>query len=421
MNIESAVNLDDLRLLAKRKLPKIAFDFIEGGADDEFCLKRNREAFQRFNLLPRCLVDVSQRSQATTLLGRTYASPFGISPTGLAGLFRPNTDLMLAEAAATANIPYLMSSASSNSIEAAVRIAPDTTWFQIYATRNEQINDDLVRRARDAGVRTLVVSVDVPVNSNRERNRRNGFARPFRMTPSVVLEALGHPLWVLRYLRTGGLPRMENWAPYAAKGASAAEVADLYGSLTPAPGVTWQTLENIRRLWPHSLVIKGILHPDDARMAADLGCDAIIVSNHGGRQLDAAPSPLDMLPGIRAAVGERVELMLDSGIRRGSDIVIAMCLGANFSFFGRPTLYAAAAGGLKGIQKAIAIVRGEVDMVMAQIGCTDLQALHSGCVRSAAGAAVPIAAPDALAALPAQLSAALKAMPARPKPVENIS
>ena len=376
MNIDAAVNLDDLRVLAKRKLPKIAFDFIEGGSDDEFCLKRNRDAFQRFNLIPRCLVDVSQRSQQTTLLGHTYASPFGISPTGLAGLFRPNADLMLAEAAASANIPYLMSSASSNSLEAAVKIAPHTTWFQIYGTRDEKINEDLVRRARDLNVKTLVVSVDVPVNSNRERNRRNGFTRPFKMTPAVVFEALGHPLWVLRYLRSGGLPLMENWVPYGAKGASAAEVADLYGSLTPAPTVTWKTIEKIRRLWPGSLVLKGILHPDDARQAADLSVDAIIVSNHGGRQLDAAPSPLDMLPAIRAAVGDRLELMLDSGVRRGSDIVIARCLGANFAFFGRPTLYAAAAGGLKGVEKAIAIVSKEIDMVMAQIGCSNFQSLH---------------------------------------------
>ncbi len=385
MNIDTAVNLDDFRLLARRKLPKIGFDFIEGGADDEFCLQRNRDAFQRFNLLPRCLVDVSQRSQQTTLLGRSYASPFGISPTGLAGLFRPNADLMLAAAAAAANIPYIMSSASSNSLEAAAKIAPHTTWFQIYCARDEKIIPDMVRRARDVNLKTLVVTVDVPVNSNRERNKRNGFTRPFKMTPAVAFEALGHPLWVWRYLRAGGLPVMENWAPYAAKGASADDVADLYGSLTPAPTVTWRTLEKIRQLWPASLVVKGILHPDDARQAADLGVNAIIVSNHGGRQLDAAPSPLDMLPSIRAAVGDRLELLLDSGVRRGSDIVIAMCLGANFACFGRPTLYAAAAGGLKGVQKAIAIVRQEIDMVMAQIGCNSLQSLHPGYVLPSAG------------------------------------
>jgi (S)-mandelate dehydrogenase len=378
MNINTAVNLDDLRKLARRKLPKIAFDFIEGGVDDEYGLERNREAFRRHVLVPRYLCDVSKRDQSVTLLGRTYSSAFGISPTGLAGLFRPDADLLLARAAAEANIPYLMSSASTNSIEDAMKVAPNNTWFQIYGTSNDVINEDLVRRARDLNVPTLVVTVDVPVNANRERNRRNGFSRPLKMTPSIVLEALGHPAWVLRYVMNGGLPMMENWKPYAPKGASAAQVAELYGSLTPAPMVTWKTLERMRTLWQGSLVVKGILHPEDAVRAADLGCDAIMVSNHGARQLDAAPSPVDMLPLIRAAVGDRMELLLDSGVRRGSDIVIALCLGARFTTFGRPTLYGAAAGGMKGIQKAIEIVRREIDMVMAQIGCAALRNLGPG-------------------------------------------
>ena len=264
MNIDTAVNLDDLRKLAKKKLPKIAFDFLEGGVDDELCLQRNREAFQRYALVPRYLNDVSRRDQSMTLLGRTYASPFGISPTGMGGLFRPNADLMLAEAAAKANIPYLMSSASNNSLEAAAKVAPHNTWFQMYGTTDHRINDDMVRRARDAGIQTLAITVDVPVNANRERNRRNGFSRPLKMTPSVVLEAIGHPLWVIRYLMTGGVPMMENWAPYLPKGSTPAQVGDLYGSLTPAPMVSWKVLERIRAIWPGKLVVKGILHPDDA-------------------------------------------------------------------------------------------------------------------------------------------------------------
>src|SRR5438105_4439967 len=176
MNIQSAVNLDDIREMARRKLPRIAFDFIEGGADDERCLVRNREAFQQYRLLPRYLVDVSRRDQSTVLLGQKYSSPFGISPTGLAGLFRPDADRMLARAAAAANVPFLLSSASNGALEEVVVEAPQHVWFQMYCTSDERINDDLVRRARAAGVRVLVVSVDVPVNSNRERNRRNGFS-----------------------------------------------------------------------------------------------------------------------------------------------------------------------------------------------------------------------------------------------------
>ena len=377
MNIQTAINLDDLRRLARRRLPRIAFDFIDGGADDERCLRRNREAFERHCLLPRYLRDVSKRDQSVTLFGRSYASPIGISPTGLAGLFRPDADLMLAAAAREANVPFLLSSAANASLEDALPIAPDHVWFQMYCTSNEQINDDLVARARAAKPRVLVVSVDVPVNSNRERNRRNGFSRPFRMTPGVVLEALGHPGWVLRYLRTGGIPMMRNWKPYAPEGASAGEVADLYGTLTPAPMVNWDHIRRIRDAWPGALVVKGLMHPEDAGEAVRLGVDGLVVSNHGGRQLDAAPSPLDVLPQMRASVGEDLPIILDSGVRRGSDIVIARCLGATSAIFGRPTLFGVAAAGQAGAARALQLMRNEVDMVMAQIGCRNFSELDA--------------------------------------------
>jgi (S)-mandelate dehydrogenase len=397
MNIQSALNLHDIRELARRKLPRIAFDFIDGGADDEHCLQRNRDAFQQHRLLPRYLVDVSKRDQSTVLLGRRYASPFGISPTGLAGLFRPDADRMLARAAAAANVPFLLSSASNGKLEDVVKEAPEHVWFQMYCTSDEAINADLVKRARAAGVRVLVVSVDVPVNSNRERNRRNGFSRPFRMTPGVVLEALAHPAWVLRYLRTGGIPMMQNWQPYAPAGANAAQVADMYGTLTPAPMVQWQHLQRIREAWSGPMVVKGLMHPEDARQAVRLGVDALVVSNHGGRQLDTAPSPLEMLPAIRAAVGEDVELILDSGVRRGSDVVIARCLGARFCLFGRPTLFGAAVAGEAGIARTLQIVRNEVDMVLAQIGCGAFDGLNA----SYLWPTVPAVQPQGAAATPA--------------------
>jgi (S)-mandelate dehydrogenase len=377
MNIQSAVNLEDMRLLARRKLPRIAFDFIDGGADDELCLKRNRDAFEKYRLLPRYLRDVSQRDQSVVLFGRTYASPIGISPTGLAGLWRPDADLMQAAAARDANVPFLLSSAANASLEDGMRVAPEHVWFQMYCTSDERINADLVQRAVTAQVGVLVISVDVPVNSNRERNRRNGFSRPLRMTPSVVLNAMGHPAWVLRYLRTGGIPMMRNWMHYAPDGASAAEVADMYGTLTPAPTVSWEHLRRIRHAWRGPLVIKGLLHPDDAREAARIGVNGLVVSNHGGRQLDAAPSPLEMLPAIREAVGPQVELILDSGVRRGSDVVIARCLGARAAIFGRPSLYAVAAAGQPGVARVLQIMRSEIDMVLAQIGCRSFEELDA--------------------------------------------
>ncbi len=389
MSLPSVVNLEDLRALARRRLPRIAFDFIDGGADDEHCLRRNREAFQRYRLVPRYLRDVSRRDTSVELLGRRYSSPIGICPTGMAALFRPDADTMLAAAARDADVPFMLSSATNGALEDVARIAPGHVWFQMYCTTDSSINADLVQRAVRAKVGVLVVSVDVPVNSNRERNRRNGFSRPLRLSAGVALEALGHPRWVLRYLRSGGVPMMRNWLPYAPPGATAAQVADLYGTLTPAPGIDWRALARIRAAWPGPLVIKGLLHPDDAREAVRVGAQGVIVSNHGGRQLDAAPSPLEMLPAVRDAVGHDVELMLDSGIRRGSDLVVARCLGARAAFFGRPTLFGVAAAGQAGAAHALAIVRRELDAVLAQIGCDAFESLHPGYLWASAPALRP--------------------------------
>ncbi|MDN3987279.1 alpha-hydroxy acid oxidase [Zwartia vadi] len=371
------INLHDYRALAQRRLPKIAFDFIDGGADDERGMLRNREAFSQYQLLPRYLIDITNRDQSVELFGRKYASPIGISPTGMAGLFRTGADAMLAAAAKKANVPFLLSSASNLSIEDAAKIAPDNVWFQMYATSDPRINHDLVKRARDANVGVLVITVDVPVNSNRERNRRNGFTRPFRMTPAIMLDALTKPGWVIEYLKAGGMPMMSNWQPYAKPGASADEVADMYGTLTPAAMTDWDTVASIRQQWSGPLVIKGLLHPEDAAQAVAIGAQGIIVSNHGARQLDSAPSPLTMLAEIKAAVGEQVSLMVDSGVRRGSDVVIAKCLGAKSCFFGRPTLYAVSALGQEGADQVLAIMHKEIDMILTQIGCGQFDKLDS--------------------------------------------
>ncbi|MCD0502706.1 alpha-hydroxy acid oxidase [Bordetella petrii] len=378
MKIQSAINLEDLRRLARRKLPRIAFDFIDGGADDERCLARNRAAFAEHKLVPRYLRDVSQLDQSVSLFGHRYDSPIGISPTGLAALWRPDADLMQAAAARVANVPFLLSSSSNASLEDTIRIAPDNVWFQMYCTRDEHINADLVQRAIRVQTRVLVITIDVPVNSNRERNRRNGFSRPFRMTPGVVLEALGHPAWVLRYLRTGGIPMMCNWQPYAPASADASQVADMFGTLTPAPMVSWEHVERVRQAWPGPLMIKGLMHPQDARRAMQLGADGIVVSNHGGRQLDAAPSPVEVLPAIRQAVGPRATLILDSGVRRGSDVIVARCLGADAAIFGRPSLYGVAAAGQAGVERALQIVRDEINMVLTQLGCAHYEMLDAG-------------------------------------------
>src|ERR1700733_2236059 len=373
--IDSALNIDDLKRLAKRRLPKIMFDFIEGGVEDEVGLRTNADAFRNLRLVPRYYVDTAKRQQKTTLFGRTYASPFGIAPTGMAGAFRRDAELYLAQAAADADVPYLMSGASNASMEQGAKLAGKNLWYQIYGARNRDVAADLVKRAIDLGLTTLAVTCDVPVSSNRERNRRNGFVRPLRMTLPTILEAMLHPAWVINYYRTGGLPMLGNWQPYAAKDATPDQVADLFATQTPDPSQTWRDLEAIRKAWPGKLLLKGVMHPEDARLAIGMGVDGLIVSNHGGRQLDMMPSPLDVLPMIRAAVGPDVPLLLDSGVRRGSDIVAALCLGADFVLTGRATLYGATAGGLEGVKKAISILQREIDLVLGQLGAVNLEAL----------------------------------------------
>jgi (S)-mandelate dehydrogenase len=372
MRMKQAINFDDIRVLARKRLPRIAFDFIDGGVDGEAGLERNRAAFDRYKLLPRYLIDVANRSQVVKLFGHDYASPFGISPMGIAGFFRPGADLMLARAAARFDIPYIMSSASCDSIEAAIAEAPKTTWFQIYGTRDPHITLDLVRRAKALGVRVLLMTVDTPVMGKRERNIRNGFRRPMKMTPSVILQGLSRPGWTYRYLTKGGIPTMENWRPYAPAGANANAIADLYGEQTPAPAQTWSIFEQVRKAWDGPLVVKGVMHPADALKCLELGANGIMVSNHGGRQLDSAPGSIDMLPAIADAVGGRMEVLIDSGFRRGSDVGKALCLGAKAAFFGRPAMFGVAAGGETGAGEVINIMRQEISLLMGQLGWTDL-------------------------------------------------
>lgn len=368
--MKGVVNIEDLRKLAKKRLPKIAYDFIEGGTDDETGLVTNEQAFRQARIVPRYLVDVSVRDQSTTLFGRTYSSPIGIAPTGLAGLFRHGADLMLAEAARDANVPFIMSGSSTGSIEDLAKLAPDHGWYQLYSSKDEAISEDLIKRTADAGLKTLVFTVDVPEGSNRERNQRNGWGRPLKLSLATKLEALEHPAWMLQWLRHG-TPYFSNWAKYAGPDASANKVADLVAYQNRAP-MTWKHVERFRSLFKGNFVLKGIMHPDDAVRAHSLGVDGIMVSNHGARQLDNAPSPLHVLPAINEAVGDKMTVMFDGGIRRGLDAIIALCMGAKFVFQGRPTLYGVTAGGVQGAKAALGIFRKEIDTSMAQIGATKI-------------------------------------------------
>jgi (S)-mandelate dehydrogenase len=364
--MDGVVNIEDLRKLAKKRLPKIAYDFIEGGTDDEVGLVTNEQAFRKARIVPRYLVDVSVRDQSTTLFGRTYSSVIGIAPTGLAGLFRRGADLMLAEAARDANVPFIMSGSATGSIEDLGKLAPDHGWYQLYSAKDQAVSEDMIKRAGDAGLKTLVFTVDVPEGSNRERNVRNGWGRPLKLTWKTKFEALRHPAWMMEWMKHG-TPYFNNWAKYVEPGASAEKVADLVAYQNRAP-MTWKQVERFRELWKGNFVLKGIMHPDDAIRAHSLGVDGLMVSNHGARQLDNAPSPLEVLPAINSAVGDKMTLMLDGGVRRGLDALIAICMGAKFVFVGRPTLYGVTAGGIPGAKMALNIFRREIDLSMAQMG-----------------------------------------------------
>lgn len=364
--LDGCHNIAGLREAARRYLPRLVFDYIDGGVDDETCLRRNLDAFEDVTLLPNYLVDVSQLSLARTLLGHGYSMPLGIAPTGLAGFARHGADLMLARAACEAGVPFVLSGAGTTSIEKAAQAAPGHAWFQLYVSREQRITEDLVCRARDAGMTHLVVTVDVPVHSNRERDVRNGFVPPVKPTLSAIGNALLHPAWLAQMLRHG-LPRFESWAPYAEPGASAKQIADLFTSQIPFTQ-TWRDLARLRSIWPGKLVVKGILHAADAQRAVQAGADGIWVSNHGGRVLDCAPSALRMLPLIRQALGPDTAVMVDGGVRRGSDVIKALALGADFVFAGRPMMYGAAAAGQAGVTKALSIFQREMALTVSQLG-----------------------------------------------------
>ncbi|MEN9451085.1 MAG: alpha-hydroxy-acid oxidizing enzyme [Pseudomonadota bacterium] len=364
--LDKCHNIAGLREAARGYLPRLVFDYIDGGVDDETCLRRNRDAFEHVTLLPDYLVDVSQLSLHRTLLGRRYNMPLGMAPTGLASFARHGADLMLARAANHAGVPFVLSGAGTASIEAAAQAAPEQAWFQLYVSREQRITEDLVRRAHDAGMQHLVVTVDVPVHSNRERDVRNGFVPPVKPGLSVIGNALLHPAWLMQMLRHG-LPRFESWAPYAAPGASAKQIADLFTSQIPFTQ-TWRDLARLRAIWPGALIVKGVLHPADAQRAIEAGADGVWVSNHGGRVLDCAPSAVTMLPLIRQAVGPDVAVMVDGGVRRGSDVIKALALGADFVFAGRPMMYGVAAAGQRGAEKALSILQREMQLTVSQLG-----------------------------------------------------
>lgn len=363
------LSLDDFAEAARRRLPASLFGFVSGGAETNASLIDNRAAFAEIGLIPRVLRDVSSRSQEVELFGDTYAAPFGIAPMGTGALFAYRADIRLAAAAAASRLPMIVSGASLIRMEDVAPANPGA-WFQAYVPGEPELIAGVVERVRRAGYGTLVLTADVPVGGNRENNVRAGFTSPLRLTPKLVLDGLGHPAWLLgtalRTLALHGMPHFEN--SYRGRGEPilSRRATRNFGA---RDRLTWDHLALIRSLWPGRLIVKGILSAPDARMARDRGVDGLIVSNHGGRQLDGAVSPLRVLPDVVAAAGD-LPVMLDGGVRRGTDILKALALGARMVFVGRPFLYALVAAGDLGIEHAIRILSDEVDRNLALLGLT---------------------------------------------------
>jgi L-lactate dehydrogenase (cytochrome) len=375
--------LEDFEAPARRYIPRPIYGYVSGGVECNVTLGWNRSAFEDIALVPRMLVGVSQRSQKTELFGRSYDSPFGIAPMGGTSLAGYEGDLALARAAKANNIPMILSGASLTPLEKVRAASPHNTWFQAYLPGEEQPITELVERVAQAGYDTLVLTVDIPVGSNRENNVRNGYNAPLRPSLRLALQCLAHPRWLLgtalRTYFTTGMPHFENMGKRTPLVSSTA-----VRERANRDHLNWEHVALMRRLWKGKLIIKGILAKEDAVIAREHGADGIIVSNHGGRQLDTATSPLRVLPGIVAASGD-MTVMMDSGFRRGTDVLKALALGAKFVFVGRPMLYAAAVAGETGVSHAIRLLRDEIDRDMAMLGTNTISEVTRACLMDARG------------------------------------
>jgi (S)-mandelate dehydrogenase len=371
-------SIEDLRRAARRRLPAAVFDFFDGGAEDELTLRDNRAAFDRRRLLPRVLRGVAAIDTTTSVAGAAAKAPIVIAPTGAAGFGRPGADVAIARSAAAFGIPYTLSSSATASIERIAREAPGRLWFQPYVLRDQAFFHRLIDRAEAAGYEALVVTVDMPVGGKRERDYRRDFAIPFAFTLRNVLDFASRPRWALSLARHG-LPVLENLVGLARSGSDISAIASSVGRDYDS-GFDWQQLQSLRERWRRRLLVKGILHPADAERAATIGCDGVVVSNHGGRQLDGAVASIDALPAIAAAVGDRIDVLLDSGVRRGSDIVKALALGAQAVMIGRATLYGASAAGEAGARRALEILTDELARTMRLCGARSIAQIDAGLI-----------------------------------------
>lgn len=373
-NLKRAVAIEDLRAMAHARLPRFALEYLEGGSEDEATLMRERTAFADWRFAPRTLVDVSHRSLATRILGRRAASPLIIAPTGLNGVFRNHADIDLARGAAAAGAPFVQSTMSNETVEVVARTPGLRHWWQLYVFGGDEVWQELVRRADAAGCEALVLTTNTQIFGNREWERRNE-ATPSRLSLSATLDAALHPGWLGRTLATQGMPAFRNVIDFVPKDqrsffASAQWIRDHQPT-----SMSWETVAQIRQRWRKSFLLKGLLNLDDVRRALDAGVDGVVLGGHGGRQLDWAVSPLDLLPQAREIVGDGMALYISGGVRRGTDLLKAIALGADAVMAGRAVLYGVAAAGVAGVGRALEILKSEALDAMGLLGARSVAEL----------------------------------------------
>lgn len=389
-DLRRAVTIEDLRQRTLRRLPAFAREYLEGGGEDELSLGWNRDVFKSMRFEPRMLVDTTAGHVRTSLFDREIAAPIIIAPTGHSNLFRRDGDLSLARAAAAAGIPYTLSTMSNTRLERLPGEAGGRLWMQLYILGEKALRDDIIGRAEEAGYEALVFTTDVNVHSLREWDLRQ-FREPAKPTLRGLIDVALHPRWCLDVMVPDGLPKLVNITDHFPRelrstGSSLAHIRDVFG-----PNITWDHVAELRKRWPRKLLIKGVLSPEDARRAADAGCDGIVLSNHGARHFDSCLSPMEILPEVADALGDRLTIIIDGGFRRGSDIVKALAFGAHAVMVGRATLYGLCAGGEPGAARAIAILKSETERVLGQLGCVTLDDLGPHLIRT--GPAMPSADP----------------------------
>jgi (S)-mandelate dehydrogenase len=373
-NLARALCIADLREIARKRVPHFAFEYVEGGSEDEATLRCNRSAFESLRFVPNTLVNTSQRHHRIELFGKESRAPLVIAPTGMNGILRWNGDTELAKAAAKAGIPFCLSTVSTTRLEDIATRAGGRLWMQLYVMKDRKVAENIVRRAHAAGYEALVFTTDANVFGMREWDRRS-YLRPGRPTLRAAVDMLRHPAWLSDVILSKGLPQFVNFAEFLPNGKASAVGGSTIIPTLFGPTITWDDIAWLRGMWDRKLLIKGVLNVPDAEKAASLGCDGIVLTNHGGRQLDSCVAPIEVLPEIAAAVGKKMTIIADSGFRRGTDIVKALALGAHSVMLGRATLYGLAAGGEAGVSRALEILVGEIDRVLGQLGVNSVAEL----------------------------------------------